>query len=97
MRKGLFLTIEGWDGSGKTTACTSVIERLTQEGYDVMYSREPGGSDIAEQIRKVILDVKNTAMDVRTEALLYIFVSLFYYAFVYYSTIYFLHVCANLL
>lgn len=71
MRKGLFLTIEGCDGSGKTTACTSVIERLTQEGYDVMYSREPGGSDIAEQIRKVILDVKNTAMDVRTEALLY--------------------------
>ena len=63
MRKGLFLTIEGCDGSGKTTACTSVIERLTQEGYDVMYSREPGGSDIAEQIRKVILDVKNTAMD----------------------------------
>ena len=71
MRIGLFLTIEGCDGSGKTTACTSVIERLTQEGYDVMYSREPGGSDIAEQIRKVILDVKNTAMDVRTEALLY--------------------------
>ena len=71
MRKGLFLSLEGCDGSGKTTACTSVIERLTQEGYDVMYSREPGGSDIAEQIRKVILDVKNTAMDVRTEALLY--------------------------
>ena len=47
MRKGLFLTIEGCDGSGKTTACTSVIERLTQEGYDVMYSRETGGSDIA--------------------------------------------------
>ncbi|MGN1398866.1 MAG: dTMP kinase [Erysipelotrichaceae bacterium] len=71
MKKGLFLSIEGCDGSGKTTACTAVIERLKQEGYDVIYSREPGGSDIAEQIRRVILDVNNTAMDSRTEALLY--------------------------
>ncbi len=71
MEKGLFLSIEGCDGSGKTTACKAVIERLTSEGYDVVYTREPGGSDIAEQIRNVILDVKNTAMDQRCEALLY--------------------------
>lgn len=71
MKKGLFITIEGCDGSGKTTACMTVIERLQKEGYPVVYTREPGGSDIAEQIRKVILDVNNTAMDVRTEALLY--------------------------
>lgn len=71
MEKGLFLSIEGCDGSGKTTACKTVIERLTSEGYDVVYTREPGGSDIAEQIRNVILDVKNTAMDQRCEALLY--------------------------
>ncbi len=71
MGKGLFLSIEGCDGSGKTTACKTVIERLTSEGYDVVYTREPGGSDIAEQIRNVILDVKNTAMDERCEALLY--------------------------
>lgn len=71
MGNGLFLSIEGCDGSGKTTACKTVIERLTSEGYEVIYTREPGGSDIAEQIRKVILDVNNTAMDRRCEALLY--------------------------
>jgi len=71
MKNGLFITIEGCEGSGKTTACKTVIERLQKEGYDVIYTREPGGSDIAEQIRKVILDLNNTAMDKRTEALLY--------------------------
>ncbi len=71
MKKGLFLTIEGCEGSGKTTACHKVIEMLEAEGYEVVYSREPGGSDIAEQIRNVILDLNNTAMDPRTEALLF--------------------------
>ena len=67
----MFITFEGPDGSGKTTVSTAVVERLLSEGYKVLYSREPGGSDIAEQIRKVILDPENTAMDARTEALLY--------------------------
>lgn len=71
MKKGLFLTIEGCEGSGKTTACRNVIEKLTADGYEVVYTREPGGSDIAEQIRNIILDVNNTAMEARTEALLY--------------------------
>lgn len=71
MKKGLFITFEGPDGSGKTTVSTAVCERLEKEGYPVVYTREPGGIDIAEQIRKVILDPKNTAMDARTEALLY--------------------------
>ncbi|HPW53302.1 MAG TPA: dTMP kinase, partial [Erysipelotrichaceae bacterium] len=57
MKKGLFLTIEGCDGSGKSTASLAVIKKLKKEGYDVLHTREPGGSDIAEQIRKVILDV----------------------------------------
>ena len=70
-KKGLFITFEGPDGSGKTTVSTSVYERLKNEGFDVIYTREPGGIDIAEQIRKVILDPKNTAMDYKTEALLY--------------------------
>ena len=48
-----------------------VLESLNEEGYEVLYTREPGGIDIAEQIRKVILDPKNTAMDAKTEALLY--------------------------
>lgn len=71
MKKGMFITFEGPDGSGKTTVSTKVVERLQSEGYKVVYSREPGGSDIAEQIRKVILSPENTAMDARTEALLY--------------------------
>lgn len=71
MKKGLFITFEGPDGSGKTTVSTKVTERLKQEGYAVSYTREPGGSYIAEQIRNVILDPKNTDMDPRTEALLY--------------------------
>lgn len=71
MKKGLFITFEGPDGSGKTTVSKAVTERLISEGYRMRYTREPGGSDIAEQIRNVILDPKNTKMDARTEALLY--------------------------
>ena len=71
MEKGLFITFEGCEGSGKTTVSKYLYNRLKEEGYDVIYSREPGGVDIAEQIRSVILNVRNTAMDPRTEALLY--------------------------
>ncbi len=71
MKKGLFITFEGPDGSGKTTVSTAVVERLQKEGYQVKYTREPGGSKIAEEIRSVILDPKNTEMDARCEALLY--------------------------
>lgn len=71
MRKGLFITFEGNDGSGKTTISKLAYEQLKDMGYPVIYTREPGGIDIAEQIRRVILDPKNTAMDARTEALLY--------------------------
>ena len=66
-----FITFEGPDGSGKTTVSVKVTERLIKEGYSVILTREPGGSAIAEQIRNVILDPENTAMDERTEALLY--------------------------
>lgn len=69
--KGLFITFEGPEGSGKTTVSQLVLETLKKEGYEVLYTREPGGIDIAEQIRQVILDPKNTAMDAKTEALLY--------------------------
>ncbi len=71
MAKGLFISMEGPDGSGKTTVSTAVYQKLTEEGYDVILTREPGGIDIAEQIRNIILDPKNTKMDYRTEALLY--------------------------
>lgn len=68
---GLFITFEGPDGSGKTTIASLVVEELKNKGKDVVLTREPGGIEIAEQIRKIILDPSNTAMDERTEALLY--------------------------
>lgn len=71
MEKGIFITIEGPDGSGKTTILQMLAQNLEKEGYAVVATREPGGIEIAEQIRKVILDPENTAMDPRTEALLY--------------------------
>ena len=69
--RGLFITFEGPDGSGKTTVCSEVFAKLKEDGYDVIHTREPGGIEIAEKIRKIILDPSNTDMDERTEALLY--------------------------
>ncbi|MBP5445744.1 MAG: dTMP kinase [Acholeplasmatales bacterium] len=68
---GCFITFEGGEGTGKTTIITYLNEYLTKKGYNVISTREPGGIEIAEQIRNIILDVKNTKMDYRTEALLY--------------------------
>jgi len=67
----MFITIEGPEGSGKTTATNKAVEELKRLGYDVIRTREPGGTPISEQIRNVILDKNNTSMDARTEALLY--------------------------
>ncbi|WP_166245780.1 dTMP kinase [Paenibacillus turpanensis] len=69
--RGWFITVEGPEGAGKTTMITGVAEALQAEGYRVMVTREPGGIEIAEQIRGIILNPANTAMDARTEALLY--------------------------
>ena len=67
----MFITIEGPEGSGKTTAVDTAVKELEKMGYQIVRTREPGGTPIAEQIRNVILDKANTAMDKRTEALLY--------------------------
>lgn len=69
--KGLFITIEGNDGSGKSTVIQSLKEQLAKLNLEVCYTREPGGSYVAEKIREVILDNDNIAMDDKTEALLY--------------------------
>lgn len=66
-----FITFEGGEGCGKSTVLKAIKERLESEGVSVVLTREPGGTPIAEQIRNVILDKGNTAMDARTEALLY--------------------------
>ncbi|NJP39004.1 dTMP kinase [Bacillus luteus] len=68
---GWFITVEGGEGAGKTTAMLSLKEKLEGEGWEVLATREPGGSVIAEKIRAVILDPSHTEMDPRTEALLY--------------------------
>ena len=69
--KGILVTLEGNDGSGKSSVIEAIRKTLEEKGYPVVYTREPGGSQIAENIRKVILDVENTGMDAKTEALLY--------------------------
>lgn len=69
--QGIFITFEGPEGAGKTTLLKKLAKKLEELGYTVVSTREPGGIQIAEQIRKVILDPENTAMDARTEALLY--------------------------
>lgn len=68
---GIFITIEGPEGAGKTTTLNRLVAQLQLEGVKVVQTREPGGIAIAEQIRSVILDKGNTLMDARTEALLY--------------------------
>lgn len=67
----MFITLEGPEGSGKTTAVEAAVKALEEKGYQIVRTREPGGTPIAEQIRDVILDKANTKMDPRTEALLY--------------------------
>ena len=67
----MFITLEGPEGSGKTTAVETAVKELEARGYQIVRTREPGGTPIAEQIRNVILDKANTNMDPRTEALLY--------------------------
>jgi dTMP kinase len=66
-----FITLEGVEGSGKSTIINFIKDSLETSGKKVVVTREPGGIDIAEQIRSVILDRKNTKMEGRTEALLY--------------------------
>lgn len=69
MKQGFFITLEGNDGAGKTTIAQACVERLKALGHEVVYTREPGGSRIAERIRDLLLDPGNTDMDARTEAI----------------------------
>lgn len=71
LRKGVFITIEGGEGAGKSTLIEELSNKMLQRGKMVTTTREPGGIPIAEQIRNVILDREHIAMDARTEALLY--------------------------
>jgi dTMP kinase len=67
----LFITLEGPEGSGKTSHIPALVQYLREQGYHVFPTREPGGTSIGEQIRQVIHDLKNVEMHPRTETLLY--------------------------
>ncbi|OEG00274.1 dTMP kinase [Vulcanibacillus modesticaldus] len=69
--KGLFITFEGPDGSGKTTQLQLLANYLREQGYDVVTTREPGGTHISDQIRKILLDPNHLELKNQTEILLY--------------------------
>ena len=71
MAKGLFITFEGSDGSGKSTQLALAQALLTEKGYNVTVTREPGGTVISEKIRELLLDRRHSEMTGKTEALLY--------------------------
>jgi len=71
MRKGLFITLEGSDGSGKSTQAKLMESFLREKGHQIVITREPGGTGISEKIRALLLDKKHVEMNGRTEALLY--------------------------
>lgn len=67
----MFITLEGSEGSGKTSHIPSLVEYLREKNYVVFPTREPGGTTISEQIRDILHDLKNAEMHPRTETLLY--------------------------
>ena len=67
----MFITLEGPDGGGKTSQVQHLAKYLRAENFNVLITREPGGSPIGDQIRQVIMELKNTAMDPHTEFLLF--------------------------
>lgn len=69
--KGIFITFEGIDGCGKSTQCEMLKDYLTEYGKEFIFVREPGGTEIGERIREILLDKKNTQMTARTELLLF--------------------------
>ena len=69
-KKGMFISFEGIDGCGKSTQVKLLINKLKKEGIESLLVREPGGPEISEQIRSVLLNINNQLMTSRTEALL---------------------------
>lgn len=68
----MFITFEGPDGSGKTSQVPHLSDYLIQQGYPVLVTREPGGTIIGDQIRRILGDLENTGMNPRTETLLFL-------------------------
>ncbi len=68
----MFITLEGPDGSGKSTQINPLADFLKGQGYLVLITREPGGTEIGDQVRLILSDLKNTGMNPRTETLLFL-------------------------
>lgn len=68
----MFITLEGPEGSGKSSQLPVLAEWLREQGYNLYTTREPGGTSISDQIRTILHDLENTAMHPRTEILLYL-------------------------
>ena len=68
----MFITLEGPEGSGKTSQIPALAEFLRSKGYDVVVTREPGGTAVGDQIREVLMNLKNVAIVPRTEILLFL-------------------------
>lgn len=71
MKKGFFITLEGGDGCGKSTQCKMLLDFLSKKGIDFVMTREPGGSEAAEEIRKIILSGNKEKWDSISETLLF--------------------------
>jgi dTMP kinase len=67
----MFITLEGPDGSGKTSQVKPLVDFLISKGYPIFTTREPGGTSIGEQVREILMRLDNTAMNPRTETLLF--------------------------
>lgn len=70
--RGLFITFEGTEGCGKSSQLDRLSRHLTRRGHPIVKTREPGGTVLGEQIRKVLLNVKNHGLDPRAELFLYL-------------------------
>ncbi|MBR5129560.1 MAG: dTMP kinase [Firmicutes bacterium] len=71
MNRGIFISIEGPDGSGKSTQLKNIEKFFNERNLEVIFTREPGGTLIGEKIREILLDKANIGMDSMTEAMLY--------------------------
>ena len=67
----MFITLEGPDGSGKTSQVQPLVDFLHGKGYPIFATREPGGTSIGEQVRHILMNLENTSMNQRTETLLF--------------------------
>jgi len=72
MIKGLFVTFEGLEGCGKSTQAKMLFNFLNKKGIPVIETKEPGGTKIGDEIRKILLDQKNNGMDYKAEMLLFL-------------------------